>query len=258
MSAVLVSYSGGAASFLAAYRAIQKYGPARVTLAFCDTHAEDDDLYRFNRDVQDFLGKDIVLLQRDERTTPWDIVFKKKMLSGAKMDCSRQLKGQLLDDYAVEIGARTRVVGLDWTEGHRLQKLRARNPQFEWEAPLMEQPILTKHGILTEVERFGLRLPRMYTEGYPHNNCGGSCLKAGIGHWVHHLRTRPCAFAEDEQKEELFRSQHGDYSILKDRRGGTTKPLPLRVLRQRVESGEFGAYDDEEWGGCGCAVDLDE
>jgi hypothetical protein len=40
------------------------------------------------------------------------------------------------------------------------------------------------------------------------------------------------------------------FTILKDRRGGETKPLLLRDLRIRIESGEqFPKY---AWGGCGC------
>lgn len=255
---VLASYSGGLGSFLAAYRAILKYGHKNVTLVFADTHAEDEDLYRFNRDVEAFLKKKIVGVSRDDHSMPWDIPFERKFLNGQKMNCSRALKGEPLDAYAVSIGARRRVVGLDWTEGHRLQRLRERRPEFEWEAPLMQPPILTKDGIKTEVERLGLRIPRMYLEGYEHNNCGGSCLKAGIGHWIHHLQTRPCAYAESERKENEFRALYGDYSILKDRRGGTTKPLPLSELRKRVQGGDAGLFADEEWGGCGCAVDIDE
>jgi hypothetical protein len=41
-----------------------------------------------------------------------------------------------------------------------------------------------------------------------------------------------------------------------DRRGdGKKKPLPMRVLRERIEAGE--SFDRHDWGGCGCALDSD-
>ena len=42
-----------------------------------------------------------------------------------------------------------------------------------------------------------------------------------------------------------------DVSILKDRRGGTTKPMTLAEFEKRIETGD---YDQHEWGGCGCGV----
>jgi hypothetical protein len=96
----------------------------------------------------------------------------------------------------------------------------------------------------------------MYAEGYEHNNCAGSCVKAGIGHWKHHLKARPHEYAKAEAKEEEFRAVHGDYAILRDRRGGCAKPLPLKKLREMVEANKTPSlFDDEEWGGCGCAID---
>ena len=87
--------------------------------------------------------------------------------------------------------------------------------------------------------------------GFPHNNCGGFCVKAGQAHFKHLLEQMPERYAYHENKEQELRSYlDKDVAILRDRRGGTTKPLTLKDLRLRlVNDGEVDPYD---WGGCGC------
>lgn len=43
----VVMFSGGAASYVAAKRVIEKYGKENVTLLFADTRTEDETLYEF-------------------------------------------------------------------------------------------------------------------------------------------------------------------------------------------------------------------
>lgn len=87
----------------------------------------------------------------------------------------------------------------------------------------------------------------------PRSNCGGGCIKMGQGGFARLLKADPCAFAEWEENEERMREQLGDVAILRDRRGGTTTPLTLRALRQRIEREE--PVDMFDIGGCGCFVE---
>jgi len=100
-----------------------------------------------------------------------------------------------------------------------------------------------------------LRKQRLYVLGMPHANCGGGCVKMGIGGFARLLDAMPERYAEWEANEQTMRDQLGDVSILKDRRGGTAKPLTLRALRERIESG--GQVDLFDIGGCGCFVDIE-
>lgn len=84
------------------------------------------------------------------------------------------------------------------------------------------------------------------------HNCGGACVKAGQAQWAHLLRVFPDRYASWEQHEQEMRAEHGDIAILRDRRDGVTKPLPLIVLRTRIESATPEAFDGLDWGGCGC------
>lgn len=93
--------------------------------------------------------------------------------------------------------------------------------------------------------------------GFPHNNCGGFCIKAGQAHFAHLLKMMPDLYAFHEAEEEKIRAIVGNYSVMNDRRGdGKKKTLTLRMLRERIEAGE--SFDRHDWGGCGCAVDTPE
>jgi hypothetical protein len=89
--------------------------------------------------------------------------------------------------------------------------------------------------------------------GFEHNNCGGACVRGGHAQWAHLLGAFPERYAAAEQHEQRMRDMlDADIAILRDRSGGTTKPLPLTVLRRRVEGREDGFFDPYDWGGCGC------
>ena len=97
----------------------------------------------------------------------------------------------------------------------------------------------------------GIRPPRLYELGFPHNNCGGFCIKAGQAHFAHLWKTLPDRFLYHEAQEEALRCHLGkNVAILRDRRGGEVTPLTLRELRLRVEGEK--QFDLFEWGGCGC------
>lgn len=101
----------------------------------------------------------------------------------------------------------------------------------------------------------GLPISDSYAQGFPHDNCGRRCVRAGISQWVRLYHIDEPAFAEWEGEEWEAKGEFEEQgvvpmSMLKDRRGHETKPLYLKDLRQRIESGEQFPLDD--WGGCGC------
>lgn len=52
----IVMYSGGVGSFIAAELVAKRYGTDDLVLLFADVLMEDEDLYRFNGDVERYLG----------------------------------------------------------------------------------------------------------------------------------------------------------------------------------------------------------
>lgn len=267
----VVKFSGGGGSWAAAKRVSERHGTDDLTLLFTDTRMEDEDLYRFLAEAALNVGGELV--QIADGRTPWEVFFDERMLGSSRMDpCSKILKRELSDRWLAENcdPADTVVyVGIDWTESHRYdrepgtrnekdrgglkQQMAARGWRFE--APLCEAPWMEKADVLNWMRAEGIEPPRLYELGFAHNNCGGFCVKAGQGHFANLLRTMPDRYRFHEEKEQEIRRflARTDISILRDRSGGETRPLTLRELRERIETGsEIDMFDI---GGCGCMVD---
>lgn len=262
----LVNFSGGLCSFWSAKREIETFGKENVILLFADTLIEDSDLYDFNRRVEDSLGIQITRLSVG--MTPWQLFRKEHLIAnnGAPI-CSIRLKREPLNEwmesnYELDYCQRnflkphaTVVLGFDWTETHRISNFQAEHPTWTVSAPMTDAPFWDKCKMLSEARLLGFKSPKLYELGFPHNNCGGACVRAGISHFVHLLKVLPLVYSVWE-REELETIAYfitlgvNPLSILKDRRGGKAKMLTLKMLRERVESGEV--FDKYDWGGCGC------
>lgn len=250
----VVMFSGGVGSWAAAKRVVEKNGPEGVTLLFADTLIEDEDLYRFLDEAAANVGATLVRLA--EGRTPWEDV---RFVGNTRVDpCSRILKRDLLRSYIESnFDPATTVVylGIDWTEIHRFE--RARNYWLPWtvEAPLCDPPYIAKPDLLLSLIASGVAPPRLYGMGFPHNNCGGFCVKAGQAHFANLHAKLPDRYAAHEKAEADLRDHLGkDVAILRDRRGGKTRPYTLRQFRKERLEGSL-QYDAFDWGGCGCFID---
>lgn len=267
----VVNLSGGACSFWAADRVAQRFGPSDMVLLFADTLIEDDELYEFNAWTSEYFGIPITRVSRE--ITPWELFRSEGLIANSKSPiCSIRLKREPLDEWfrlnMTPIGSLfgepdIRYVGLDWTEGHRLEALRESKPQWQWEAPMFEwQPLWDKCRMLDELKNLYGKLPRAYVEGFPHNNCGRRCVRAGITHFIHLFKTDPRQFLDWEEEEQKtldeFRSRGigNDFSVLKDRRNKDIKPMTFAQLRERILAND-ATLPKDDWGGCGCGVSIE-
>ena len=342
----IVMYGGGLTSYEASKRAIEKYGHDAVDIWFADTRTEDEDLYRFNRDVEKILNHPIKVFSQG--LDIWEIFERERFLGNSRIDpCSKFLKRMPLrkaleraypnwgcvicgsgwnkrngerisvlnidmnpivepicldcqandDEYRTEIeqlqqiidevgeetiearikirnianriercsdeGRFVRVVlGMDIIEDcDRLHRAEAYwKPFINW-FPLAELPIKNKSQIIDELRSMQIREPRLYTAGFAHNNCGGFCVKAGIGQMVHLYKTMPERYLYHEKKELDFQKFIGaEVSILSQTVNGEKKLLTLHSLRKRVEAGEEFRFNKSN--ACAClnpeTPDLDE
>ena len=80
----------------------------------------------------------------------------------------------------------------------------------------------------------------------------GNCVKSGHRQFKQLLANFPKRYAYHEQMEDDMMDYLGrtDATILRDRRGGTTIPLPMSELRRRVEANDAGNLFES--GGCSC------
>ena len=251
----IIFYSGGIASYITAKRVVHKHGADSCTLLFTDTNYEHEDLYRFLDESCKHLGVELTRIA--DGRTPWEVFKDVRFLGNTRADpCSKILKRDLAQKWVrtrCDPADTTLYLGLAADEKHRLVRSRRFWEPYTVESPLMDEPATTKADMLAECRRDRIEPPELYSLGFPHNNCGGFCIKAGQAHFLHLLREMPDKYAEVEQKEEEMRAMLGDVSILRDRRGGTSKTLTLKQLRTRNKD-ECNFLD---WGGCGCFGDSE-
>ncbi|MFJ1667408.1 hypothetical protein ACIOK4_13665 [Streptomyces bottropensis] len=256
----VVMWSGGITSWATARHVIAEHGTANVTLLFADTLIEDEDLYAFNEAASTQLGVPITRVA--DGRDPWQVFEDKRWLGNTRIaQCSHALKQEpcrvwLESNAALTFANTTLYVGIDWTETERLPAIVRGWAPWTVSAPLAAPPYRDKAQLLSEAQQAGLPLPRLYRYGFAHNNCGGACVKGGQAQWIRLLEIFPERYARAERAETKMRALLGkDVSILRDRTGGTTKPLTLATLRQRIEDqpDQLDLFDE---GGCGCFTDL--
>jgi hypothetical protein len=250
----IVMYSGGACSWAAAKRVVERHGKDSVTLLFADTMMEDEDLYRFLDESVANVGAELVRIA--DGRNPWEVMRDKRFIANSRVDpCSEILKRKLLDkwrDENCDVERDEIYLGLSWDEQHRVDRVQSRAKPWKYSAPMAEEPFLSKSQVLKWIESEGIKVPRLYSMGFPHNNCGGFCVKAGQAHFAHLLRVMPERFAYHEAQEQKMRELIGDRSILKRIHNGETVSFTLKELRERIENQM--TFDQYDWGGCGCAI----
>lgn len=272
----VVMFSGGLGSWATAREVLTGRADAsdRLTLLFADVggdnrrphSGEDEDTYRFIQDAADDVIRRAHILDvhaelvtvRDGRDI-WQVFKDDRFLGNSRLaNCSKYLKQipcrNWLDANA-DPDDSVVYVGIDWTETHRLPAIERSYLPYRALAPLAEPPYLTKEQVRDFAERSGLRIPRLYLAGFPHNNCGGGCVRAGQAQFALLLREHPERYRAWEANEQELRDHlDADVSILRDRIGGTSTPLTLRSFREGIEA-QTQLFDPNDFGGCGCFVD---
>lgn len=252
----IVSISGGLSSAICLKRALAVYGKQNVTALFADVNMEDDDLYRFLDDISSTMGHPIVRIDNGGRDV-WDVFRRQRFLGNTRVDlCSRILKRQAIAKWVADNGhtpeSTVLAIGLDWTEPERHDAVVRNWAPYDVWFPLNDAPRLSHCDKVAAVESWGIRPPRLYDSGFPHNNCGGFCVKAGQAQFAKLLEQYPERYRWHEAEEEALRRRLGkDVAILRDRRGGQTRPMTMAAFRERIEAGE--SFDRHDWGqSCDC------
>ena len=94
----IVQFSTGVASVEVAWRVVAEHGPADVLLLTADTRREDEDNWRFGKQVADRLGCEWVILA--DGRTPMEAGRDRRCVPNNRMAvCSQLLKRELLDGW---------------------------------------------------------------------------------------------------------------------------------------------------------------
>lgn len=259
----IIFYSGGIGSYFTAKRVIEKFGKEKVKLLFTDTKIEDEDLYRFIKESAKKLGVELIIIE--DGRTPWEVAFDVKYLPNSRIaQCSHILKQKISSKWIKENYNPDECIlylGIDWSEEHRTASPRKHWLPYIVEFPLCDKPFLNKKGMLNDLENIdGIERPNLYKLGFAHNNCGGFCFRAGIGHFKNLLEKKPELYKFHEEKEQELRNylDREDITILRRVRNKIKVNLSLKDLRLELENENKQLSFEELWdvGGCGCFVDI--
>lgn len=251
MTLHVIQFSGGLGSFGAALRVAEKHGTDKMTLLIADTKIEDPDLWRFAYDTSQLL--DVSLTVVADGRTPWELFRDKKFLGNSRIaPCTKYLKQIPCRKWMkvnAPVGDSVVYIGMEKTKQDRARIPAIVRNWKPWRVQLPMcnrwEPELTKEAskarLMAEARAHGIEPPRLYALGYEHNNCGGTCVKAGQKQWKRTLDVLPENFAEAERQEAGLRETLGDVTILRQYRQGVAYPLPLSELRRQHEAALEGA-----------------
>ena len=251
----LVSFSGGMGSFAEAHSCCIKFGRENVKLLFADTHMEDEDLYRFMDECVKFLGVELITVS--DGRTPFQIFKDVRYMGNTRKDpCSKILKRDLLNKTVKSQYTADEVnvhLGIDYSECHRIADVSARMMPYIYRSTLVEDGRIVPKDYS---EKFGIRKPRLYDWGLGHNNCGGFCPKAGLGHYKALWTANPERYLQFEKEELLVYGTIGKkYPILRKIDNGVKRYMTLREYRiEFLETAKVTMDESFEFGGCGCSI----
>ena len=251
----VVSYSGGMGSFAEAKSCCDKFGKENVLLLFADTCMEDEDLYRFLDDTIAFLGCDTHII-RDGRT-PFEVFKDQRFMGNSLVDpCSQILKRKPLIKWFTQTFKEDEAhmhLGIDYSEEHRLRGVQERMKPYVYRSTLVEEGRIVPKDFS---EQFGIKRPRLYDWNLGHNNCGGFCVKAGLGHYKKLYEANPERYKQFEERErEVYDSIGSVYPFLKKTTKGVKRHLTLKEYREEfLDPCLVTQEESQEFGGCGCAI----
>lgn len=254
----IVSYSGGIGSAITADMICKEYGRDNVVLLFADTLIEDNDLYRFNIDVINLLRCRFERIA--EGRTPWQVFNDVKFIGNSRIDpCSKLLKRDLIKKWIRSNYTSDNCiiwVGIDASESHRLSPVVQNNLPYIYRSMLIERDIfITSKDKLNWCKDNNIEIPKLYRMGFPHNNCGGFCVKAGLTHFSMLYKLLPDVYRKNEEEEQAAITANPNLKpFLSKTINGVKFYLSLKEYRERFLENDSYKENEYEYGGCGCAL----
>jgi hypothetical protein len=193
---IVVWFSCGAASAVAAKKTIEKYGDiANVRVVNNPVAEEHPDNRRFLRDVEKWIGRsiEIVTPSKFPNASAVSVWEKKRYMSGvAGAPCTFELKRVARQEWESANHHDHIVLGFTFDEQARAERFRLTE-----RSNLLDVLIDAK---MTKVDCFellvsqGLQLPEVYKLGYPNANCIGCVKSTSPDYWNLVRKTFPSVF----------------------------------------------------------------
>lgn len=239
---IVIWFSCGAASAVAAKKTIEKYGKTHEILIVNNPVKEEDaDNLRFMVDVSKWLGQEVLIASNpgypdNSAVTVWN---HKKFMSGPKgAPCTKWLKKEARYIFEKQNKIDWHVLGFTAEELDRHKKFTTR--ERENVLPVLIDLGLTKQDCFDILKEAGIELPRVYLLGYPNANCIG-CVKAtSPTYWNHVRRIHPEIFkARAEQSRRI-----GSKLVRYKNKRIFLDELPADAVGRKMKSYECGIFCD--------------
>ena len=153
-------------------------------IAYCEVGSEHFDNKRFMDDCSAWFGQEITLLKNPKFKDTWDVWEKRKYISGiGGAPCTMELK--VIPRLAFQKPDDIHIFGYtaDAADVKRAKGLTENWPELKCEFPLIERG-LTKASCMSMVEKAGLKLPAIYSFGFPNANCVPCCKATSPDYWA--------------------------------------------------------------------------
>jgi len=173
---VVVWFSCGAASAVAAQQALARFGKDRVLVVYCDlSRDEHPDNVRFRHDVAAWLDTPIVVIKSTKFNSIEEVFAARRYMSGrAGAPCTVEMKKVPRFDF--QRADDLHVFGYTADEKKRIERFEANNPEL-FLAWVLRDAGITKTNCFEILRLAGIELPALYSAGFKNNNCIG-CVKA--------------------------------------------------------------------------------
>jgi hypothetical protein len=234
-----VSLSGGLGSALAGERAIQRFGREQVLFWFADVLVEDEDLYRFLRDLMRRWGGKLYWWSLGK--TPKQVWEKHGIIANNRVcPCSYELKVRPFREFIKSMPVLPQaLIGYKAEEQTRQARTCASYakaiPECRVQYPLTWEPVEDRDLVQVCRQELGIEPPRLYEMGFDYNNCGGGCCRSGIGGRVLQAIRFPDRFQADMEWEEMMRNRGGSLAgraFCARVINGEKVPISLREIRE--------------------------
>lgn len=174
---IVVWFSCGAASAVAAKLTLAKYGQTNeVVIVNNPIKEEDEDNKRFLRDVEKWLGVKIhsAINSKYKDCSIVEVFEDRRYMSGvAGAPCTQELKKKARYEWEIKNRPDWTVLGFTKEEEHRFKRFKEKErPASIW---ILEN--LSKDDCFAILKEAGIQLPQCYILGMPNANCKG-CVKS--------------------------------------------------------------------------------
>ena len=195
---IAVWFSCGAASAVAAKKTIEKYSNTHNILIVNNPVVnEHPDNERFLSDVEKWLGVKIIRAINPEYPTCdiRDVFDKRKYISGVQgAPCTSQLKKEARYYFEKNNKIDWHVLGFtvdEWERQRKFNRYERGNT-----IPVLVTELLTKEDCFKILQKEGIKLPEIYSLGYPNANCIGCVKSQSPTYWNLVRNTFPKVFEE--------------------------------------------------------------